>query len=115
MQTRLQALLQDNYDYEDWDITAKLAEAEQNIDNEIQAQNERYVQYNQTQKQLAKENYNAQKEQAREQYIQDNGNDDGFNYEPFEWTDYTLEQYVNNNLDIETNGIIDNAKKQTIC
>lgn len=114
LQTRLQALLQDNYDYEDWDITAKLAEAEQNIDNEIQAQNERYVQYNQTQKQLAKENYNAQKEQAREQYIQDNGNDDGFNYEPFEWTDYTLEQYVNNNQDIETNGIIDNAKKQTI-
>lgn len=114
LQTRLQALLQDNYDYEDWDITAKLAEAEQNIDNEIQAQNERYVQYNQTQKQLAKENYNAQKEQAREQYIQDNGNDGGFNYEPFEWTDYTLEQYVNNNQDIETNGIIDNAKKQTI-
>ena len=90
-QEMLSSALGNNYVESDWDISDKVAEIESEADTKIAQQQSRFEEYNATEKAKAEEEYKQ------------NNND---SLEGFNWVDYTMEQYINNNPTIETEGLL---------
>ncbi len=92
MQESLAELLGDDYDAADWtiDLSSDIA----NINQQIADQQQNTDDYNNVQRLDALAQYEDDKETARQEYIDLNGDDTGFEYPDFEYTPVTREEYA---------------------